>query len=259
MSRKRKSRKNNVKKRFKKSKLLNKSKYFFIFISIILFLIIIYFLLFRSSYFELKDVEILGEYPLNSQKIFKATSIEKNKSIWLFDLKKISEDVRNCYPEYRRIIVKRKLPHLLSFEFILRKPIAQIKSGRYFLVDQYGFILPRVKNVATVDLPIIEGIDAKLTGIKPAKQNESKALMNSLELLKTIKNSEDLDFKRLVSVDASDYKNLFFELNNGIIVKIGDCNFAQRIKKLNYVLKEIKGEDIAYIDLRFKDPVLSPR
>jgi len=237
----------------------NNFKHLIAFVLLTLVVTVLYLLLFKSQYFRLDEIQVTGEYPLSAQKILTVTSISENQSIWSVDLSNISLMLKENYPEYRKIIVKRELPNLLLFDFILRKPIAQIKSGRYFLVDKYNFILPQVKNVADSNLPVIRGIDSKLVGIKAGKQCSSKAVKNAIELLEAIQDADIFKLSDLTYIDASDFKNLFFALNNRIIVKIGDTDFRNRITKLSYVLKEIEGEDIAYIDLRFKDPVLSPR
>lgn len=251
------------KKRKKRSKskirkIRKRFKYILIIVILIGIVLGLYLLLYRSHYFRLKKLKIEGKYSLSVSQILRDSSLNKGESMWNIDLKRVSNRLIEKNSEYRKIIIKRKLPHTLTFRFVLRKPIAQIKSGRYFLVDKYSFILPQVKNVAVVDLPVIKGVDLKLAGVKPGQKCENKAVKNTVALLNAIDNSF-LDLDKIKYVVASDYKNLFFKLKRGVIVKIGDEDFKPRIKKLKYILKEIKDKDIAYVDLRFEDPVLSPR
>jgi len=259
MSKRRKKSKIKRRKSTRKITIARKFKYFTILIFIFGFFLITYIFLFKSSYFKLKSIQTKGNYPLNTAEILKATFIKEDESIWESNLNRISDRLKKVYPEYKKVIVKRELPNILVFHFVLRKPIAQIKSGRYFLVDENNFILPKIKNVADPNLPVIRGVNSKLIGIKPGSKCDSETITNAIKLLKAVQESEIFTINDLVYVDITDFKNLFFTLENGIIVKIGDYNFKQRIKKLGYVLKEIEYENVAYIDLRFKDPVLSPR
>lgn len=185
-------------------------------------------------------------------------------NIFFTDLKALKEKIEVAHPEFKDIVIRRLLPNKLIVQGNLRKAIAQIRSDRYYLVDEEGVLLPDVKNFPDPDLPIIAGIGINLARISTSKFSnfEREKINKALGLIIEMSANEDLSGYRLKLVDIVDPGNVsfFFESAN-VEIKIGNSDFRNRLALLSTLLDQI-GSDIdkfKYIDLRFEDPILGPR
>ena len=81
------------------------------------------------------------------------------------------------------------------------------------------------------------------------------------ELLKEMRRSRLLSEYGIATIDASDIKNLSFYLKNGIEVKIGYENFADRLMMLTKTLRDSRlvTDRVQYIDVRFENAVVGPK
>ncbi|MBU4590014.1 MAG: hypothetical protein KKG01_03730, partial [Candidatus Omnitrophica bacterium] len=83
-------------------------------------------------------------------------------NIFFMDLKKLKKGIEDTHAELKDVVVRRLLPNKLIVNAVLRKPVAQIRSDRYYFVDEEGVLLPDVKNFADPDFPIISGVVTNL-------------------------------------------------------------------------------------------------
>ncbi|NQV04280.1 MAG: hypothetical protein HQ532_02175 [Candidatus Omnitrophica bacterium] len=185
-------------------------------------------------------------------------------NIFLIDLDEFKRRVETSHTEYKDVVVRRILPNKLIIEAQLRKPIAQIRSDRYYFVDKEGALLPDVKNFPDPDLPIISGIGVNLAKVKPYNftKLERDRIGKALGIIKGMRDIEELEALKLKSVDVTDPGNLsFFLERSNVEIKIGNSDFEKRLRVLATLLEQV-GSDVdsfMYIDLRFEDPIIGPR
>ena len=185
-------------------------------------------------------------------------------NIFFIDLNEFKRKVESSHTEFKDVIVRRILPNKLIIEAQLRKPIAQIRSDRYYFVDKEGVMLPDVKNFPDPDLPIIFGIGVNLAKVKPYNftELERDRIGKALGIIKGMRDIEGLEALRLKSVDVTDPGNLsFFLEKSNVEIKIGNSDFEKRLRVLARLLEQV-GPDVdsfKYIDLRFEDPIIGPR
>ena len=185
-------------------------------------------------------------------------------NIFFIDLDEFKRKVETSHTEFKDVIVKRILPNKLIIEAQLRKPIAQIRSDRYYFVDKEGVMLPDVKNFPDPDLPIISGIGVNLAKVKPYNftKLERDRIGKALAIIKGMRDIEGLQALKLKSVDVTDPGNLsFFLERSDVEIKIGNSDFEKRLRVLATLLEQV-GPDVdnfRYIDLRFEDPIIGPR
>ena len=185
-------------------------------------------------------------------------------NIFFIDLDEFKRKVETSHTEFKDVIVKRILPNKLIIEAQLRKPIAQIRSDRYYFVDKEGVMLPDVKNFPDPDLPIISGIGVNLAKVKPYNftKLEGDRISKALGIIKGMRDIEGFQALKLKSVDVTDPGNLsFFLERSDVEIKIGNSDFEKRLRVLATLLEQV-GPDVdnfRYIDLRFEDPIIGPR
>lgn len=185
-------------------------------------------------------------------------------NIFFMDIKALKENIELAHPEFKDIVIRRLLPNKLIVQGNLRKAIAQIRSDRYYLVDEEGVLLPDVKNFPDPALPIITGIGVNLAKVSMStfSKFEREKLDKALSLIIEVSAKEALSKQRLKVVDITDPGNLSFSFESANVeIKIGNSDFPDRLAVLSTLLEQL-GEDVGkfkYIDLRFEDPILGPR
>ncbi len=221
----------------------------------------------ETGYFVVKAIDVKlqdagSTRSLSFTEVGDETVIGAN--IFFIDLNEFKKKVETSHTEFKDVVVRRILPNKLIIEAELRKPIAQIRSDRYYFVDREGAMLPDVKNFPDPDLPIIFGIGVNLAKVKPYNftKLERDRIGKALGIIKGMRDIEGLQTLELKSVDATDPGNLsFFLERSNVEIKIGNSDFKKRLRVLATLLEQV-GSDVdsfRYIDLRFEDPIIGPR
>jgi len=185
-------------------------------------------------------------------------------NIFFLDLNDLKEKIELFHPEFKGIVLRRLLPNKLIVQGELRKPIAQIRSDRYYLVDDEGMILPNVRNFPDTELPIISGIGinlAKASSIAFSEFQKDK-LYKAISLIGDVASNKGLSEYKIKLVDITDPGNVSFFLTSADIeIKIGNTDFQNRLEVLSTVLEQMASniDSFKYIDLRFEDPIIGPR
>lgn len=226
------------------------------------------YLFFETGYFIVKGIDVrlyndkgvLSKRSLNE--ITDARIVGTN--IFAVDLNALRERIDASHPEFKDVVVRRVLPNKLVVQARLRKPIAQIRSDRYYFMDEGGILLPDVKNFPDPQLPVIVGINANLAKVKANSFSrfDKERIDKALFIITEMQSIKGLSQYRLKSVDITDPGNFsFFLEESNVEIKIGNSDFDARLKLLATLLGQV-GEDVdkfKYIDLRFEDPIIGPR
>jgi len=221
-----------------------------------------------AGYFMIKgvDIKLYDEkgtlQNISLDEVFDEDIVGTN--IFFLDLNKLKERIELLHPEFKGILIRRLLPNKLIVQGSLRKAIAQIRSDRYYLVDDEGVLLPNIKNFPDRQLPIITGIGINLAKASRAdfSEFEKDKLDKALEVINEASANESLSGYKLKVVDVTDPGNVsFFLTSANIEIKIGNSDFQNRLEVLSTVLEQMNSDidSFKYIDLRFEDPIIGPR
>lgn len=224
--------------------------------------------IFSSEYFRIKDI-------ITSEGKAIDLNYLKGQNILSVNLDREAEYISEFYPGYRRIMIYRLFPNRLYVRFIKRVPLAYVKLYRYFYVDSDMVIFNVPAEGEIPDLPVIFGLETKIFGPKSGRKYASKELSVALNIIKEIRISRTLKAYPIKRIEVADmdklsffiampltqpvYKGATLPVTYGLLeIKIGGDNIKERINILNTLLAQIRNEwnNIAYIDLRFKEPVI---
>jgi cell division septal protein FtsQ len=219
--------------------------------------------LYRSDYFRLRVVEVRDSFL--DQKTASAISnqllgLYHGKNVFKIDLKYVARFLQDTYADAKEITAKIVMPDKLSVTMKFRKPVAIVRSGRSYPIDEDGVVLPSVDRALLNNLPVIEGVDIRYD-TRRQRQGPSANLRLALELLREIKGSKFISEYGIDAINAEDARNLSFHLANGPEIRIGSDSFGQRLDVLEKTLKDPRLilDRINYIDLRFEDVVIGPK
>lgn len=215
----------------------------------------------ESDYFKLRSVDVKASFldprasTYISNKIFNEY---KGKNVFSIDLKYIARYIQSSYGDVRDVLVKIALPDKLVVSLKLRKPVALLKSGKFYPIDEDGVVLPGARGVeALADMPIINGLDIKSSDRTGTYRN----LKMALALLREIRQTRELSAFGLASISVYDPSNLSFYLKNGVEIRVGAENFRERLDMLGRALRDprLAIDNVRYVDVRFKDVIIGPK
>ena len=215
----------------------------------------------NSRYFKLESIEVADiSRAAGALETDGSLQVNMGRNIFDIDIASLASRIEESYPAIKKAVVRRILPNRLEIDIIPRLPIAKIKDRRgYFPVDETGMVLSMdIKSGKAV--PVIIGFSMwrrPTTG----ERLTNKRLENTVRLIDAINETSVSRDYGITTIEASNYRNLSFHLDNGIEVKIGGEDFPGRLRKLKETLAErdLDKDNIKYIDLRFKDVVIGPK
>lgn len=242
----------------KKTKIIfNAFPFVIAFVAILIIAILALGYLRNSSYFSVRGIICSDQEKLSS--IEKIINV-KNKNIFSLNLKEIANIIQEKYPGIFEISVTREFPNKLRIAFRERIPFAKLDfSNKDFYIDKEGVIVNLPENFDEGILPIINGSAITFKDLKIGQKIKSKNLNIALSLFKYMSSYEQLKRFKMARLDASNLNKISITLINDIQVMVREEDFREKLKILNSLFDQLSQEinNIKYIDLRFKDPVIN--
>lgn len=186
----------------------------------------------------------------------------KGQNIFRVDLQKESGFILGRYPDYRKVRLVKVLPHRLFIYFIKRKAIGLVKLYRYFYVDDEGVLFNPSVQTNDFDLPLILGLEKKILTPYAGKQYKFKELLWALNIIKETKRNQILKDYKITKINVADTGNasffIFVPKTNALEIKVGEDDIRMKMDILGNLLVQLESDldNIRYIDLRFKEPVI---
>jgi hypothetical protein len=222
-----------------------------------------------SDYFRIRDV--IARYP-NSADL----SYLKGKNMFSLDLKRESRFLLQFYPDFSSIRIIRVLPNRLFVDFVKRKPIAIVRLTKNFSIDKYGVFFSAPSAPEESNLPVIAGLERKITGARPGMRYNVRELNLALNILNEIRKNRVFREFSIKRIDVATIGNaaVYFPFAQKIPekvavvqaapifedleVKLGADNTRDEISFLAGLFLQYKNDlpNIKYIDLRFKEPTI---
>ncbi len=179
--------------------------------------------------------------------------------------------ISELYPTYKNIRLFRILPSRLFIKVTDRVPIAYVKLYRYFCVDSEQVLFDLTGRPEAVDLPLIMGLERKIVGPKPGRRYNIKELITALSIIQEIKTNSLFKNYKIVRTDVTNpaqvacfIQSLDYSKGRPVTgfpaleIRTGQDDIKDNIRVLAGLLSQFKDDidNIKYIDLRFKDPVV---
>ncbi len=207
-----------------------------------------------ETYFNIRKVVISNNHFYSKKDIIEAADISNGQNIFSVGLKDISGNIE-LLPNIAAARVTRRIPDTIFVKVYEREAVAQVESGRFYLVDEEGIVLEPVYNIKKEDLPVIKGYE--VTGLAPG----SKITDHQIKLaLKLIAYTLDVMVRAYVNprdVDISDEMEVRMIINQGTVARFQRKDFDQNMERLvNRLVKIVqdsiqKNKTVESIDMRF--------
>ena len=189
------------------------------------------------------------------------------RNLWELDLQALAGELERQQPWLKEVRVVRQLPDTLRIDPIPRTPIAQVRLDRWYPVDREGFILPEGDPESAGMLVRLVGFERAGVALRVGNANGDERMKLALRVLGILRRSPATVAKRITEVSVADPRQIRFVIGSGataeeIEVRCGsETELEVNLKRLQAVLRVIAKQSLAvqYIDLRFQEPVVSPR
>ncbi len=187
------------------------------------------------------------------------------RNIFTIDLKKVQQQLQKQYPHIDQLRVVRGFPNRLYLDARTRDPLVWARmGGQPFFLDKKAIVLPVEKS--TSSFPEILGLDQQRRFVV-GKPLAGTRIRVALDIVRTIQSDAYLSAYAVKKVDVQHLSRIGVTLESAQIplmsirfsVIMDDDRISQKVKTLGILLSQgnLNPQEIKYIDLRFKEPILA--
>lgn len=204
----------------------------------------------KLSYFNVKNIQVVGNKNIPQKEISLLSGINLGNNIFYIDLKSSENNILSN-PYITSVDIKQKLPSTIEITVKEREAIFyNEKDKKYFVVDKNGVLLQQRDDIKGMKLTKLDGIDYVTTEFGKLSEDKDKRKNDAVKSLgELIQNNKILN---ITSIDLSNSIDIKVYSNN-ILIKLGSAdNIDEKLNKALNILerKEFKGAK-GYIDVSF--------
>jgi len=197
--------------------------------------------------FPLREVVCYGNLHLSETELRSMTGLNGGEGLFHISTKGISEKLLKS-PWIKNVSIRKEFPHSVSIRIYESSPFAILEmKGRSFLVDEKGKMLEEMKG-AIPFLPVIAA--------DPFEDRQD--FMEALHLARVLKDKKIATERGRVEIVAGKGPESISMVLDGVLIKIGQGDYEQKLSRLFQLEGEIKKRAITvdYVDLRFANRVV---
>lgn len=236
-------------------------QYFIIFICIAFVVIAIgqggFYYLRTSPIFKIR--EVVSRQSLN---FIRTQTLDRliGQSIFDVDLYAVQRRLQVEYPQIDHLRLYRQFPNRIYVDAIRRDPFAVVLFQHHqILLDKDGVVLS-LTVPSNHKFPLITGLTLEQNTVV-GKSLRHADLMLALTIITNIRDNLHLASMPVVSLDLTNLSEIRCVLANELRVILSAEKVQQKIAMLGIVMSEgqIQAQEIKYIDLRFREPIISKK
>lgn len=185
----------------------------------------------------------------------------KGRNIFAINLKDVEDRLGQRYPQVDQLKVVRRFPDQLLVLAKQRRPVAQIELNKNVLtLDNAGVIISMTTR-RDESLSLIKNADTKQLKNELGRTLFGNDIRVALLLIDTFRENRILDSLRITGIDVANLSKIEFDMSNGLKVFVDQDNIDLKMKVLGIVLTKgnLDYEQINYLDLRFKEPIIGKK
>ena len=201
----------------------------------------------KINLFQLKTINISGNYFVKESNIKNILKEYKNSKINNLELKKLEKSLNN-HSYIKASKIYKVLPNIISVEIKEVSPVALYENNKkYYFIDEEGNnINANIDAINYFSVPIIS--------------NNSSVIKNNIVDILNIIKSKNLKFYNSLNEIKVQNETILLEIDNGTKIKINQSSDYNDIYKLLSFLKTIKNNknitDYKYVDLTIPKQII---
>lgn len=182
------------------------------------------------------------------------------RNIFTLDIKEFHRRLSLRYPQMTELKIVRRFPNQISIVAQKRKPALQLQGrSKVLVVDEQGVVLSAL-NKTSNKLPLLKGVGGVRDNVI-GKTIGGDKLEVALSILDRFEKEVALRPYQILQIDVSNLSKIHFGLSNGLSIIVDSLRIDHNIRVLGMLVtdEKIKPEEINYVDLRFKEPVVGKK
>ncbi|MGC8908199.1 MAG: cell division protein FtsQ/DivIB [Desulfomonilaceae bacterium] len=224
----------------------------------LLFAAFVALLLVYLPYFNLREVEVVGNRRLSRAEVVEASGMESGINLLTVDLRAIAERLRR-HPWVRSAAVYRRFPGRIVLEIEERTPRAILAANKLYYVDEQAEFFTRLLPGDPVHLPLFTGV--KEEDLRVSGGEIKEMLRNGLRLIDYMdKGSSGLDIADVSHLRIRVEEGLSLYTRSGQVIILGKTDLEQKMERYGRLKKFLtqRGEwhNARVINLDFEDRAL---
>lgn len=207
-----------------------------------------------SHLFEINEIVI--DPSLAFIKSSKLAALE-GKNIFEADLKGLQRQLQIQYPELSHLRLSKRFPDQILVSAKKRLAFAQsVIKGKDVTLDPDCVVLS-VTQPITPEYPLIVGVSDLETPV-PGVQMKSREAQAAVYLIRNFRTNKYLQTYKIQKVDVNNLSQIEFHLTDTLKIIVDQFDIEQKIQTLSLIISGagLNLEEIDYIDLRFKEPLI---
>jgi len=206
--------------------------------------------------FLLAEIDVVGNRVLTDAEVIGLSGLEMGTNLLTVRIGDVESAVRRS-PRVHRVRASRALPNKMIVTLDEKLPVALVAVGRGKVVEvsRDGVFLPAVERSASVDLPLITGVETAGGGA-PAADDVNSAL----KLIVQARDEVPALAAEMSEVRIAPGSGLvIYTVADGAEIRIGSGALnADGMKRLSMVLSDLRSRGVRAesIDMRFRDQIV---
>lgn len=184
--------------------------------------------------------------------------ILEGKNIFMVDLKGVERRVQSEYPSVDQLRIVRQLPNRILVTAEKRDPFIVVSLGSQDVVlDERGVVLGSGVDFGGA-LPYVIGLE--VVEAVQGKRLLSQRIDVALKILNGIKRNNYLNKLSVKSIDLQNLSKIHVYIDN-IDIVVDRFKIDEKVDMLGLLLSDagVPIEEINYLDLRFKEPIINKK
>lgn len=219
-------------------------------------------LCFNLDYFDIGEIEVVGNSTLASEEIIKLSELSNGNNIFKFQSKTVKSKVlRNPY--ILDVKIQRRIPNIVNLIVSERKAMFYVQYDEsFYIVDSNAIVLEKRSSIEGMNLAKIEGVDlstAKIGDVLPLDNEEKKKAIR--ELCDFVYSNNSIGSHVVSAIQLNDLVDIKVLVDNAEI-KLGTSeDMKGKLSKAFSILNDEKYKGFnGYVDVSFKgNPVTYKR
>ena len=212
--------------------------------------------------FAVERIEVAGQSQLSADEVVAASGIGPGQNLFRLDARRAVAGVE-ALPLVRRAELVRSIPNRVTLVVEERQPFVLVHSGglhrpaeTLYWVDEQGVPLGPETRAVALDAPLVSAVGAGDVAV--AGRTPSGRVAAGVALIRTLMRAQSSLLREISEVDVSRPEGPVLYMLDGVEVRLGSEDWAERLGRLGGVLAQLRASSqrATSIDLRFRDQVV---
>lgn len=183
----------------------------------------------------------------------------RGKNIFAVDLRRLHREIRSLFPQIYDLSVERRFPDTIHINARRRDPFAQVMSAQNFLIiDDEGVVISMDRKPAE-KYPLIVHAHLENQKIALGARLVTSEVKAAITVINAFLNNNSLSKYPISDVDVDNLTKITFKIGPLLEIILDSEDVPAKLDMLVSLIvqKKLDFRAIKYIELRFKEPVVS--